>query len=192
VTPSHYALPIVQALDGLDLGIPVVWNSSGYDSLDTLKLLDGFIQVYMPDYKYSDSALARSYSAAPDYPETALAAILEMYRQVGPYQMDDDGILQKGLLIRHLILPNRPKNTKGVIDRLSTALPKGSFLFSLMSQYTPIPGLDRFPELTQTVSPVLSEYCYQYLCKQGIEDGYYQDVSSATEDWVPDFDLSGV
>lgn len=192
VTPSHYAAAIAEALDGLDLGIPVVWNSSGYDSVETLKLMEGNVQIYMPDFKYSDRNLAKAYSAAPDYPEVALAAIQEMYRQVGPYQMDEDGILQKGLLIRHLILPERPKNSKGVMDTLAKTLPKGSFLFSLMSQYTPMPGLEAFPELQKTVSPALSEFCYQHMMKLGIEDGYYQDLSSATEEMIPDFDLTGI
>lgn len=192
VTPSHYALVIAEALEGLDLGIPVAWNSSGYDSVETLSLLEGKVQIYMPDYKYSDPKLAKAYSAAPDYPEVALAAIREMYRQVGPYQLDKNGLLQKGLLIRHLILPERPKNSKGVMDTLARTLPKGSFLFSLMSQYTPMPGLESFPELQKTVSPALSEYCCQYMMKVGIEDGYYQELASATDEMIPVFDLTGI
>lgn len=192
VTPSHYAYTIAQALEGLDLSIPVVWNSSGYDSVDALRMLDGKIQVYMPDLKYSDASLAKRYSKAQDYPEVALAAIREMYRQTGPYQLDGDGILQKGLLVRHLILPRRPKNTKGVIDLLADALPRGMFLFSLMSQYTPMPGLEAFPELQETVSPALAEFCYNYMVKRGITDGYYQDPESATDEMIPDFDLTGV
>lgn len=192
VTPSHYAHAIAEALDGLDLGIPVVWNSSGYDSVETLQMLEGKVQVYMPDLKYSDPALATRYSAAPDYPHIALAALREMYRQTGPYQLDGDGILQKGLLVRHLILPRRPKNTKGVIDLLADALPQGTFLFSLMSQYTPMPGLEAYPELRETVSPALAEFCYDYMVKRGITDGYYQDPSSATDEMIPDFDLTGI
>lgn len=192
VTPTHYAHAIGKALDGLDLGIPVAWNSSGYDRVDTLKQLEGKIQIYMPDFKYSDPALAKSYSAAPDYPEVAAAAIKEMYRQVGAYRLDDEGMLQSGLLIRHLIMPGKPSNTKGVIDTLTSLLPKGSFLFSLMSQYTPMPGLDAYPELQQTVTPALAEFCYRYMEKKGIEDGYYQDVTAATDEMIPDFDLTGV
>lgn len=192
VTPSHYAYAIAEALDGIDLHIPVAWNSSGYDSVETLKLLEGKIQIYMPDFKYSDPKLAKTYSAAPDYPQVAAAAILEMFRQVGAYRMNDDGLLQSGLLIRHLIMPGKPTNTKGVIDTLSTLLPQGSFLFSLMSQYTPMPGLEQYPELQQTVTPALSEFCYRYMEKKGITDGYYQDVSAATDELIPDFDLTGV
>ena len=192
VTPSHYARAISQALDLADLHIPVAWNSSGYDSVETLKMLEGKIQIYMPDFKYSDPALAKTYSAAADYPEIAQAAIGEMYRQTGPYQTDADGILQKGLLIRHLILPGKPTNTKGVINTVTSLLPKGSFLFSLMSQYTPMPELDAFPELQTTVTPALTDFCYRYMCRQGIDDGYYQDPSSATDEMIPDFDNTGV
>ena len=155
-------------------------------------MLEGKIQIYMPDFKYSDPVLAKRYSAAEDYPQVAKAAIEEMYRQTGNYEMDAEGILQKGLLIRHLIMPGKPTNTKGVIDILTSTLPKGSFLFRLMSQYTPMPGLEDFPELQSTVSPALSDFCYRYMCKQGIEDGYYQDPSSATDEMIPDFDLTGV
>lgn len=192
VTPSHYAAAIAAALDGLELGIPVVWNSSGYDSVETLRLLEGKIQIYMPDFKYSDPSLAKRYSSAEDYPETAAAALSEMYRQVGAYRMDRDGILQSGVLVRHLILPRHPKNTRGVIDLLIRTLPRGSFLFSLMSQYTPMPGLEDFPELQETVSPALAEFCYHYMIRRGITDGYYQDPSSATDELIPDFDLTGV
>ena len=192
VTGSHYARHIADALDMAKLTIPVAWNSSGYDSVDTLKLLEGKVQIYMPDFKYSDPLLAKTYSAAPDYPEIAAAAIAEMYRQTGPYRMDEEGILQSGVLVRHLILPNRPTNTKGVIDRLTALLPKGSFLFSLMSQYTPMPNLEAYPELQQTVSPALADFCYRYMLKKGIEDGYYQDPDSATDEMIPDFDLTGV
>ena len=192
VTGSHYARHIAEALDIARLTIPVAWNSSGYDSVETLKLLEGRVQIYMPDFKYSDPIMAKTYSAAPDYPEIAAAAIKEMYRQTGPYVMDGDGILQRGVLVRHLIMPNRPTNTKGVIDILSSLLPKGAFLFSLMSQYTPMPNLDAYPELQQTVSPALADFCYRYMLKKGIEDGYYQDPDSATDELIPDFDLTGV
>jgi len=192
VTGSHYAHAISEALELADLSIPVAWNSSGYDSVETLKMLEGKIQIYMPDFKYSDPIPAKTYSAAADYPEIAQAAIEEMFRQVGPYRMDDDGILQQGLLIRHLILPGKPTNTKGVIDAVTSMLPKGSFLFSLMSQYTPMPGLEDYPELQTTVTPALADFCYRYMLKKGIEDGYYQDPASATDEMIPDFDMTGV
>lgn len=192
VTPSHYARAVADALETAELHIPVAWNSSGYDSVETLKMLEGKIQIFMPDFKYSDPALAKTYSAAEDYPAVAQAAITEMFRQTGKYTLNEAGLLQSGLLVRHLILPGRPTNTKGVIDTLTGLLPKGSFLFSLMSQYTPMPGLERFPELQRTVTPALADYCFRYMLKKGIEDGYYQDPSSATEEMIPAFDHTGV
>ncbi|MDR9831173.1 hypothetical protein RCJ22_36910, partial [Vibrio sp. FNV 38] len=111
VTPTHFVRAVREALEGLSLGIPVVWNSSGYESVETLRTLEGLVQVYMPDYKYSDAALAKRCSAAEDYPAVAAAAIREMYRQTGPYRLDEDGLLVSGVLIRHLILPDEIENS---------------------------------------------------------------------------------
>lgn len=192
VTPTHFSRAIAEALDGLELGIPVVWNSSGYESVETLKMLEGLVQVYMPDYKYSDAELAKKYSAAPDYPETAFKAIKEMYRQRGAYKLDGDGMLLSGVLIRHLILPEQDINSMEVIDRISDAFPEGSVLFSLMSQYTPMPGLEGFPELRKCVDESSSRHLYKYMLRCGLTDGYWQDASSATGEMIPDFDYTGV
>ena len=192
VTPTHFSRAIAEALDGLELGIPVVWNSSGYESVETLKRLEGLVQVYMPDYKYSDTGLAKKYSAAPDYPERALEAIQEMVRQRGKYKLDENGMLVSGVLIRHLILPGQDDNSMDVIDRISDTFPEGTVLFSLMSQYTPMPGLERFPELLNRVDEKSSSHLYKYMVSCGLTDGYWQDASSATEEMIPDFDYTGV
>lgn len=192
VTPSHYASAIVRALDGLELGIPVVWNSSGYESVETLRMLEGLVQVYLPDLKYADAALAARYSAAADYPEVAKAAILEMFRQTGPFRTDRDGMLQSGVLIRHLILPERADNSRRVIDWVSDTFEPGEVLFSLMSQYTPMGELSAYPELQRTVSPALNDAIYAHLLDSRIEDGFYQDLEAATGDMIPKFDGTGV
>ena len=192
VTPSHDARAIAQALDGLELGIPVVWNSSGYESVETLRMLEGLVQIYLPDLKYADAALAARYSAAPDYPETARAAILEMFRQTGPFRMDGDGLLQSGVLIRHLILPEQGDNSRRVIDWVSDTFEPGDVLFSLMSQYTPMGELSAFPELRHTVSPALNAAIYAHLLDSRIEDGFYQDLEAATGEMIPKFDGTGV
>ena len=145
VTGSHFARPIAEALEGLELGIPVVWNSSGYESVETLRLLEGLVQIWLPDLKYLKSEPARRWSAAPDYPEVAKAAICEMFRQAGSYVLGEDGLLRSGVLIRHLILPGEELNAMDAIDFAAEEFPAGSVLFSLMSQYTPMPGLERFP-----------------------------------------------
>ena len=192
VTPSHYIREIRKALDGLELGIPVVWNSSGYDKPEMLKELEGLVQIYMPDLKYLKKEPAKRYSAAEDYPEVAAEAIKEMYRQTGAYKMDENGILQSGVLIRHLILPQQDLNTMDVIDFVSEEFPKGSVLFSLMSQYTPMPWLKGFPELQQTIDEETSIRLRDYMYKMGIEDGYWQDTASASDEMIPEFDLTGL
>lgn len=192
VTPGHYARAIVQALDGLELGIPVVWNSSGYESVETLRMLEGLVQIYLPDLKYMDSRLAARYSAAADYPEIAKTAILEMFRQTGPFCMDENGILQSGVLIRHLILPEQADNSRRVIDWVSDTFEPGEALFSLMSQYTPMGKLAAYPELQRTVSPALNDAVYAHLLDSRIEDGFYQDLEAATGEMIPKFDGTGV
>lgn len=192
VTAGHYAHAVMQALDGLELGIPVVWNSSGYESVETLRRLEGLVQVYLPDLKYMDSALAARYSAAPDYPERATAAIREMFRQTGPFQLDADGMLKQGVLIRHLILPEQAENTRHVIDWVSGEFAPEDVLFSLMSQYTPVGDLRAFPELQHPVSPEQNAALYDYLMESTIENGFYQDLEAATGDMIPKFDNTGV
>ena len=193
VTGSHFVRPIVEALDGLELGIPVVWNSSGYESVESLKMLEGLVQIYMPDYKYSSSVPAAKYSNAPDYPDVAAAAILEMFRQVGPFRIDENDMLQSGVLIRHLILPGWTDNSIGCIDWVAEHFPMGGVLFSLMSQYTPMPRIEgRFPELARVVDPAIAQMLYEYLLDRGIEDGYYQEPDSSGDEMIPEWDLTGL
>ena len=192
VTGTHYADKIAEALSLARLSIPVVWNSSGYESVETLKRLDGLVDVYLPDFKFSDSALAAKYCHAPDYPETALEAIKEMYRQVGEFEVDDYGIMRKGLLIRHLVLPGSPENTLGVIDRIEDNLPAKKIMFSLMAQYTPMPGLENYPELQRRVTKEEYDRCLSYLDFSEIENGFTQEPEAATDEMIPDFDGTGV
>ena len=192
VTASHYARPVVKALEGLDLGIPVVWNSSGYESVETLKMLEGLVQVYLPDLKYLDGSISARYSSAPDYPEVAVAAIREMFRQRGAFALDSDGMLRSGVLIRHLILPHQGQNTKRVIDWVSEEFKPKDVLFSLMSQYTPMGDLRSYPELQQPVSPALDRALYNYLMSSPIENGFYQEREASGMAMIPKFDGTGV
>ena len=191
VTGAHYIPAICDALSGLTLGIPVVWNSSGYESVESLRLLEGLVQVYMPDFKYFDPAAAKRYSAAADYPTVAAAAIKEMYRQVGPCELSDTGLIKRGVLIRHLILPGRTEDARNVIDFAADEFPQGSVLFSLMSQYTPIPGLERFPELMRRVTPEENRALIHYMQVRRL-DGFWQEPDAATAEMIPDWDLTGV
>ena len=192
VTPTHYSAVLAEALDGLELGIPVVWNSSGYESVETLRRLEGLVQIYMPDLKYLKSEPARRYSFAPDYPEVARAAIREMFRQRGPFVMDGEGLLRSGVLIRHLILPGQDLNSMDAIDFAAEEFPAGSVLFSLMSQYTPMPGLENFPELQNPIDPELNARLCAYMERYGPENGYWQEGSAATAEMIPAWDYSGV
>lgn len=192
VTGTHFTDKIAQALKLARLSIPVVWNCGGYESVDSLRLLEGLVQVYMPDFKYTSCEFARRYSGAADYPQIAKAAIAEMYRQTGSAVIDDDGILLRGLIIRHLILPGRLDDCFDIIDWISETFPQGDVLFSLMSQFTPLADAVAFPELARTLR--LDEYnrAQSYLSLSGIEQGYTQELSSATGEFIPDFDGTGV
>lgn len=192
VTPTHYSRAIIEALTGLELGIPVVWNSSGYESVETLRRLEGLVQVYMPDYKYYKQDPARRYSSAPDYPQVAAAAIKEMFRQRGAYELDNEGLLRSGVLIRHLILPGQELNAMDVIDFVAEEFPRDSVLFSLMSQYTPMPGLEKHPELSRRVDGETNSMLISYMLRRGISSGYWQETGSATDEMIPDFDLTGL
>ena len=192
VTGTHFTPFIAEALSGVKLDIPVVWNSSGYEKVETLRMLEGLVQIYMPDFKYWDAELARRYSSAPDYPDVAAAAIKEMYRQTGDFVMDENGLLRSGVLIRHLILPGEINNSMDVIDFVADEFPRGSVLFSLMSQYTPMPGLEKFPKLLSRVDDETNERLISYMRTRHIEAGYWQESASATKDMIPDFDGTGV
>ena len=189
VTASHYVRAAAEALELAKLRVPVVWNSSGYDSVESLKMLDGLVQIYMPDMKYIFSDAAKLYSAAPDYPEVAKAAIAEMVRQVGDFVLDADGMLRSGVLIRHLILPENEENSRGVIDYVADTYPGKRVLFSLMSQFTPMPGTERFPELQRGVGRIMNARLCDYMVERGIENGYTQEPDSSGCAMIPEFDL---
>jgi putative pyruvate formate lyase activating enzyme len=191
ITPTHFTDAVTKSLEG-GLPVPVVWNTGGYDRVESLRRLEGKVQIYLPDMKYAERDTAARYSMAPDYPEAAKSAVMEMYRQTGPYVLGGDGLLQRGVLIRHLVLPGNLDNTRRVIDWVAGAFSPGQVLFSLMSQYTPVPGLDRFPELQRRLTPEEYDEALDYMEQAGIEDGFFQELSSAKEEYTPDFDLEGV
>ncbi|MFB0919310.1 MAG: radical SAM protein [Oscillospiraceae bacterium] len=192
VTATHFADKVVEALKLANPKIPVVWNSSAYESVETLKTLEGYVQVYMPDLKYTSAEAASRYSGAKDYPLLAKNAILEMYRQAGPFVMDEEGLLKSGVLIRHLILPGRLDDAFDVIDWVSESFPKNGVLFSLMSQFVPLADKEKYPELDRLLTKEEYERAQSYLSLSGIENGYFQELSSATDELIPDFNLTGI
>ena len=186
VTPTHYTDSIIKSLQG-GLPVPVIWNTSGYERIETLKRLEGLVQIYLPDFKYSSSLLAEEYSHAPDYPEKAESAVLEMIRQTGGYKLDKNGLLKSGVIIRHLVLPGAGRNTRGVIDRVAM-LPNDSIIFSLMSQYTPIPGIKKaHPELSRPITAAEYSNAVEYAESAGIKNLFIQQLDSAGSEYVPDF-----
>lgn len=191
VNPTHFTPAICQALTD-KLPVPVVWNSGGYESVKSLRALEGKIDIFLPDMKYAMEYPARRYSDAPDYFNIAQAAILEMYRQVGDYKLDDDGILQKGVVIRHLVLPENLENTFRVIDWIEETFKPGQVLFSLMSQFTPTPDCVKYPEINRPLSQWEHDQAVGYLQDSQITDGFYQELDSVGTEFIPRFDLSGV
>ena len=186
VTASHFIRTVAKALEMAELNIPVVWNSSGYEDTETLKMLEGLVDIYLPDFKYWDSILAKKYSNAENYPKIASSAINEMYRQCGDYVIKD-GLMVKGMIIRHLILPGYIENSMNVIDFVADNFNTDSVLFSLMSQFTIMPGCD----IKRTVSYEENETLIHYMKTRKLS-GFIQDISSSTDEMIPKFDLTGV
>ena len=191
VTPTHFLPSILPALTP-KLPVPVIYNCGGYESVETLRELEGLIDIYLPDYKYADPALAARLSGARDYPAVAAAALREMYRQVGGAELDEDGQMVRGMLVRHLVLPGYVDNSLGVLDWFAEHFPHGEVLFSLMSQYVPMGEAAAMPPLDRRVTETEYDAVLSYMMLLGIDDGYTQDFSAASSEYTPDFDLSGL
>jgi len=190
VTPTHFLPSILPSLYP-KLPVPVVYNCGGYESVETLKQLEGLVDIYLPDMKYADNRLAKTLSKAPDYVETASAAILEMYRQVGPIQVQNE-ILQRGMILRHLILPGHIDNSLGVLDWVDAHFRSGEILLSLMSQYVPMGKAKTMAGFDRPINELEYDAVHSYMELLGISDGYTQDFSAAVEDYIPQWDLSGL
>ena len=190
VTPTQFLPSILPALEP-KLPVPVVYNCGGYERVETLRELVGLIDIYLPDMKYSDAKLAAKLSAAPDYVQTAKAAIMEMYRQVGPAVIEDE-IMKRGIIVRHLVLPGQIDNSLGVLDWFSDAFPQGDVLFSLMSQYVPMGKAKTMPPFDRTVTKAEYDAVLSYLDFLGIANGFTQDFSAASENYIPDFSFEGL
>ena len=189
VNPTHFAHVVAELLEE-PLPVPVVWNSGGYDRVETLRALEGKVDIYLPDLKYLTPALSERYSGAADYPETAAAAIREMVRQTGPYVLEA-GLWRRGALIRHLLLPGRLPEAKRVMDWVAETFPPGTVLFSLMSQYLPLGRACDFPELDRRLRPSEARSARDYMAALGLE-GFCQERGADDAGFVPALDLPGV
>lgn len=191
VTPTHFTHAIFQSLRE-PLPVPVVYNCGGYESIHTVAFLRKKIQCWLPDLKYSLREPAARYSDAPDYFEKATAAIEQMYRQTGTYEIGSDGILKKGVLIRHLILPGNLENTKGVLRYVAETFAPGQVLFSLMRQYVPWGRASEFPEINRRLTEEEYNEAKAYMEELGIVDGYTQAADSSDAVYIPAFNGAGV
>lgn len=188
VTPTHYADALMRVLPTVrkTLGIPVVYNCGGYESVETLRALDGLVDIYLPDFKYASSYLAARYSGAPDYPEKARLALAEMYRQVGNVQLDADGIMQKGVIVRHLVLPGCRKDSAEVLAAISETVPVSGIYLSLLRQYTPDYAPREMKELCRKITTFEYDFVTREAEKYGF-DGFLQEKESANRVFTPDF-----
>ena len=194
VTGAHYVPQIIKALNlarmqGMDL--PVVYNSSGYEKLETLKLLEGYVDIYLPDFKYMEPDLAQKFSHAPDYVERAKAAIKEMVRQSGSCQFGEDGYIRRGTIVRHLILPGHTKNSRKVLRYLHETYGEEIYI-SIMNQYTPVREFGEFKELNRKVTKREYEKVLDTAVEMGIQNGFIQEGETASESFIPEFDYEGV
>lgn len=192
VTPSNYTNLLKDTLKiaKSQLKIPIVWNSSGYETVQNLKKLDGLVDIYLPDFKYSDDDLAWQYSHAKGYRKIAFDAISEMRRQQPADVFDGDGMMQKGVIVRHLVLPGALENTKGVLQDISSI--DDTMYVSLMGQYFPTPNVENHPILSRRITEDEYDQATQAFFDAGLQNGFSQELDSATEEYVPDFDLDAL
>ena len=191
VSPTHFASRLADILKAYKSPVPVVYNSSGYEKVETLRLLEGLVDIYLPDIKYVDASVSRKYSGAEDYFDFAARAVLEMNRQTGVLQMNETGLAVKGLLVRHLILPGNVSQTVKVLQWMHANLPADTAV-SLMSQYTPLGEAKNIAPLNRRIS--IKEYnrASDALLTLGFVNGYIQEPGAAGKEYIPDFDLAGI
>lgn len=189
VNPTHYAVKLKELFEKWHCPVPIVYNSSGYESVETLKMLSGIVDIYLPDFKYIRGEKAKRYSRAQDYPETAKAAIAEMLRQQ-PQCVFENGIMKKGVIIRHLILPANTNSSIEIIDYFKDNF-QGAYL-SLMAQYIPCTDLSEYPEISKKITEREYKKVLDHAVLAGLENVFVQELSSADEVYIPPFDFTGV
>lgn len=190
VTPTMYVYHIIEAIKiarSKGLRIPIVYNSNGYENVETIKKLNGYIDVYLPDLKYFDDDLAFKYSGIKNYFENATAAIKEMYNQVGSPVLDENGMIKKGLIIRHLVLPSNIQNSKDILKWINDNMDKNVFV-SVMAQYFPTHKAKDFPEINRKLTMKEYKEIEDYLYSLDLDNGYIQELGEHEEEYVPDFE----
>lgn len=193
VTPTHYTPEIICAVKRarkMGLNIPIVYNCSGYEKVETLKSLEEIVDIYLTDYKYEDAKIAKKYSNAEDYPVIVKAALAEMVRQCGDTEFDSDGMMKRGVIVRHLLLPNYLDNAKSVVKYVYETYGDKVFL-SLMNQYTPLPHVKKYSEINRRVTEEEYDELVDYAIEIGVENGFIQEGETAEESFIPEFDNEG-
>lgn len=195
VTPTHFVPQIAQALREADrqgLALPIVYNTSSYENVDTLRILEGLVDIYLPDFKYYDESISKRYANASDYADQAKKAIAEMVRQAGNPVFDEEtGLMKKGVIVRHLVLPGQAEDSKKIIRYLYETYGDAIYI-SIMNQYTPVNELTKFPELNRTLTEAEYDEVVDYAISLGVENGFIQEGETAQESFIPEFDLEGI
>lgn len=194
VTPTHFVPQIIEALRisrKMGLRLPIVYNTGGFEKVDTLELLDGWVDVYLTDFKFMDVHLSGRYAHEEGYSFYAAKALEEMYRQTGAPVFDENGLMTKGIIVRHMVLPGQSMDSRQIIDFLHENYGDNIYL-SLMNQYTPSGALDKYPELQKRVKRQVYERLIQYAIRKGVGNAYIQEGGTAKESFIPNFDGEGV
>lgn len=192
VSPTSYAVQIIEAIKiakNNGLKIPIIYNTNGYENIETLKLLEGYIDIYLPDLKYAENDLAKKYSKIENYFEIATSVIKEMYRQVGKNEYDENGIIKAGIIIRHLILPNHTENSKKVLKWIAENMPK-NITVSVMAQYFPTYKAKEIKDINRKITKYEYQKIENYLYSLDLENGYIQEMGNNEEIYVPKWEIN--
>lgn len=197
VTPGHFVPQIVPAIErarNQGLNLPIVYNTSSYENVDTIRKLEGIVDIYLPDFKYMSSSLSKKYSHAPDYGKVAKKVVAEMVRQTGAasfYEKEGQELMQRGVIVRHLILPGCMEDSKNIIRYLHDAYGDTIYL-SIMNQFTPLKNVEKYPELNQKLTEDEYDEVVDFAIDLGVENGFIQEGETAEESFIPDFNCEGV
>ena len=194
VTPTSYTIQIIEAIKiarRKGFKLPIIYNTNGYEKVETLKLLEGYIDVYLPDLKYAENELAFKYSKIDNYFEIATKAILEMIRQVGVPKFNTNGIIEKGVIVRHLVLPNLVNDSKQIINYLFNTYHNNIYI-SIMNQYTPLEHVKKYKDLNRMITNKEYDEVINYAIELGIENAFIQEGETQKESFIPDFDYTGI
>ena len=197
VTPGHFVPQIVPAIErarNQGLNLPIVYNTSSYENVDSIRKLEGIVDIYLPDFKYMSSFLSKKYSHAPDYSEVAKKVVAEMVRQTGAasfYEKEGQELMQRGVIVRHLILPGCMEDSKNIIRYLHDAYGDTIYL-SIMNQFTPLKNVEKYPELNRKLTEDEYDEVVDFAIDLGVENGFIQEGETAEESFIPDFNCEGV